>query len=118
MALPFSTSLIAAKVEALGFTFSDLSVNVGESMPDFQFVLLAATANVIWKSDLQGKVIIFNFWATLCGPCVQELKQDYRPNLIKEFTSNENIVFIPISVNHNENELTEFFESERGREFD
>lgn len=97
---------------------SDATIKVGETMPDFQFVQFSDTVNVIRKSDLQGKVVLLNFWATWCGPCIQELKKDYLPKLIDEFLANENFVFIPISVNHNENELTEFFESERGREFE
>lgn len=97
---------------------ADATVKDGDTMPDFQFVQLVDTTKIIKKSDLLGKVVLLNFWATWCGPCIQELKKDYLPKLIEEFTANENFVFVPISVNHTENELIDFFESERGREFD
>lgn len=97
---------------------SDATTIVGEPMPPFKFVQLADSSNCITNYDLRGKVILMNFWATWCGPCVQELKSEHLPNIISEFTSNDDFVFLPVSVNHEEKEFTEFFESERGREYD
>jgi thiol-disulfide isomerase/thioredoxin len=44
---------------------------IGEKAPDFQ--LLNSDGTAVKLSDLRGKVVWLNFWATWCVPCKQEL---------------------------------------------
>lgn len=44
---------------------------VGETAPDF--ALKDVSGHVVKLSDLRGKVVWVNFWATWCIPCKQEL---------------------------------------------
>ena len=38
------------------------------------------------------------------------------PSLLDEFKGNDNFVFLPVSVNHSNQELIDFFNSPRGKE--
>lgn len=46
-------------------------------------------------SDFKGKVIYIDFWATWCGPCIQE--SPHFESLSKEFEGRD-VVFLPIST--------------------
>jgi len=69
-------------------------VKVGDQAPDFSVVML--DGRTIRLSDMKGKVVLLNFWATWCGPCMQEFKE-IPDKLLKRFEGNPDFVFIPVS---------------------
>ncbi len=68
-------------------------VKADNDAPDFTVEMIDGTK--ITLSDLRGKVVLLNFWATWCPPCREELKR-VQADLIDRFEGRD-FVFLPIS---------------------
>ncbi|PFF02878.1 thiol:disulfide interchange protein [Bacillus thuringiensis] len=65
-------------------------IEIGKSAPDFELTKLDGTN--VKLSDLKGKKVILNFWATWCGPCQQEMPD--MEDFYKEHKENVEILAI------------------------
>ncbi|OHD54355.1 MAG: hypothetical protein A2Y33_03745 [Spirochaetes bacterium GWF1_51_8] len=63
-----------------------------------------STGKKVALKDYKGKVVVLNFWATWCGPCVSEI-----PDLVKLYNANKNqLVVIGASVDNSADEAKKF----------
>ncbi len=66
---------------------------IGDKVPDIQMITFDGQS--IHSSDLEGKVIVVNFWASWCIPCeqeAQELEQAYQ-----QLKDSDKVVFLGLA---------------------
>ena len=87
-------------------------VKVGDPAPDFSVALFDGSHLTL--SELRGKVVLLNFWATWCPPCREELSH-VQQQVIDRFAGEE-FVFLPISRGE-ERAAVEAFRAKTGYAF-
>ncbi|MDF2946090.1 MAG: alkyl hydroperoxide reductase [Bacillales bacterium] len=81
---------------------SNIGLERGNIAPDFELQTL--TGQSVKLSDLRGKKVILNFWATWCGPCKVEM-----PEIQKFYEKVGNdVTILAISVAENPSVVTNF----------
>ena len=68
-----------------------ISPEEGNSSPDFSMVL--EDGRELALSDLRGRPVMLNFWATWCPPCRAEM-----PDIVKETAGDEDVVVLAVNV--------------------
>ena len=85
----------AANAEQVRRLIAHPALSRGELAPNF--ILQDSTGQTISSASLQGRVVLLDFWATWCGPCIHSLP-DIR-KLSSEFPAKD---FALIGVNEDE----------------
>lgn len=79
-------------------TYNNL-VKFGNGDKAVDFAAMTADGRKIKLSDLQGKIIFVDIWATWCGPCIAELP--YLEKLKEKYKDNKDLVFVSLSIDDN-----------------
>ena len=87
-------------------------VKTGDLAPDFTVEMLDGSR--VTLSDLRGKVVLLNFWASWCPPCREELTH-VQQEIIDRFAGRE-FLFLPISRGESRDEV-DAFRKKTGYEF-
>ena len=81
-------------------------IHAGDVAPDFTVEMLDGSR--ITLSDLRGKVVLVNFWATWCPPCRQEMSH-LQKDVIDRFAGKD-VVVLPISRGEKRETVEAFIE--------
>ncbi len=95
--------LVVALIAVVGDTLRDRRVGVGDTAPEF--TITTDSGRSISASDFGGKLLVLNFWATWCPPCVEEMPA------LEEFhrrMRQSGVVVLGISVDKDENTYRSF----------
>jgi cytochrome c biogenesis protein CcmG, thiol:disulfide interchange protein DsbE len=71
-------------------------INAGDTAPDFSIV--TEHGRTVTRSDFGGKLLVLNFWASWCPPCIEEL-----PSLNQFATEykSQGVVVLGVSIDKN-----------------
>jgi thiol-disulfide isomerase/thioredoxin len=68
--------------------------------PAIDFSLKGLDGNVVKLSELKGKVVVVDFWATWCGPCVASFP--FLQKVYEKYKSNPDVVILALNTWENE----------------
>ena len=80
-------------------------IKEGDKAPDFTFE--SAPGKTQKLSDMKGKVVWINFFATWCPPCREELPH-LQSEVYNKYKSNDNFELIILGREHNWDEINKF----------
>ena len=81
---------------------------LGKPAPDFTLTLLdgPGKTRTVTKADLAGKVVLIDFWATWCGPCLMELPEIQK--LVEHYKdAKKEVVIVALSQDDDPKEISE-----------
>jgi cytochrome c biogenesis protein CcmG/thiol:disulfide interchange protein DsbE len=95
--------LLGALVCVIFLSLRDRIVQEGDSAPDFS--ITADNGRTITAANFGGKLLLLNFWATWCPPCIEEL-----PSLdqFQRQFANSGLVVLGVSVDKDEKAYRRF----------
>ncbi|WP_107947340.1 redoxin domain-containing protein [Lysinibacillus parviboronicapiens] len=81
----------------------EIGLKKGDTPPDFTLTTL--DGEEVTLSDLRGKKVVLNFWATWCPPCKAEMP--HMQNYYDQYAKKENVEILAVNLTSAERDVTE-----------
>jgi peroxiredoxin len=85
-------------------------VQLNETSPEFSFT--TNDGKTVKLSDYKGKVILINFFATWCGPCMKEMPY-IQKDLWEKLKKNDTFIILSFGRDHSQEEVNKFIETKK-----
>jgi peroxiredoxin len=95
--------LVVALIVVVAESTRETIVNVGDTAP--KFTLTTDDGQRVTRSEFGGKLLVLNFWATWCGPCIEELPS---LNEFQKQLASSGVIVLGVSVDRNEGVYRQF----------
>jgi cytochrome c biogenesis protein CcmG, thiol:disulfide interchange protein DsbE len=95
--------LAGALVWVVSGTLDVHVTNAGDQAPDFKIV--SDGGRTYTRSDFGGKVLVLNFWASWCEPCVEEAPS---LNAFQQTMAGDGVVVLGVSIDTNDKRYQQF----------
>jgi peroxiredoxin len=104
--------LLLALCAVVADTMGDHVVKVGDRAPHFSIV--TETGKTLTRENFGGKLLVLNFWATWCPPCVEEMPS---LNRFHQELKDAGVVVLAVSVDKKQ-EAVKTFAQRYGLDFE
>jgi thiol-disulfide isomerase/thioredoxin len=93
----------------LGVAFTSADEDGWEriNQPAIKFAIEEVSGAKLTEKAFEGKVVVVDFWATWCGPCVQELPELAR--FAEKVKDRKDVAFLSFSVDDDKADVVKFF---------
>jgi len=100
--------LFAGFLYTIRNSFEQRIVQKGDSAPGFS--VTTDSGKRISRSDFGGKLLVLNFWATWCPPCVEELPSLHQ---FAQQVGDSGVVVLGVSIDKSEQNYKRFLQRNR-----
>ncbi len=86
--------------------------NLGKGNPAFVFAAVDKEGKLRNIEELKGQVVVIDFWATWCGPCL--IEKPFFEKLARKY-QNDPVTFLAISLDENKDKWLKFEKNEKSK---